>query len=84
MGNPRWLKIECLHRVGTHESKRLKVAALNLFHPTASPLFRKAGMKYEEGEKMAHFHTATRSLRGREDPAPVLETGVGRNLTRKR
>jgi hypothetical protein len=27
--------------VGDPESKRLKVAALNLFHPTASPLFQK-------------------------------------------
>ncbi len=31
MGNHRWLKIECLHRVGDPESKRLKVAALNLW-----------------------------------------------------
>ena len=62
--------IERLHRVSDHESKRLKVAALNLFHPTASLLFRKAGMKFEEGEKMAHFHTATRSLRGRGGSCP--------------
>ena len=27
----------------TPESKRRKVAALNLFHPTASPLFEEAG-----------------------------------------
>ncbi|HVP78885.1 MAG TPA: hypothetical protein VMV04_13435 [Thermodesulfobacteriota bacterium] len=27
----------------TTESKPLKVAALNLFHPTASPLFQKLG-----------------------------------------
>jgi hypothetical protein len=32
--------------VGDPESKRLKVAALNLFHPTASPLFRKAVFSY--------------------------------------
>jgi hypothetical protein len=32
--------------VGDAESKRLKVAALNLFHPTASPLFRKAIISY--------------------------------------
>ena len=31
MGNRRWLKIECLHMVGDPESKRLKVAALNLW-----------------------------------------------------
>jgi hypothetical protein len=30
MGNRRWLKIERLHMVGAPESKRLKVAALNL------------------------------------------------------
>jgi hypothetical protein len=40
MENHRWLKIECLHRVGGPEAKRLKVAALNLFHSTASPLFQ--------------------------------------------
>jgi len=27
----------------TTESKPIKVAALNLFHPTASPLFQKLG-----------------------------------------
>jgi hypothetical protein len=36
------------HRVGDPESKRLKVAALNLFHPTASPLFQKAVFSYCE------------------------------------
>ncbi len=34
--------------VGDLESKRLKVAALNLFHPTASPLCEKP-----------YFHIAT-------------------------
>jgi len=42
--------------VGGLESKRLKVAALNLFHPTASPLFRKAVFSYRdtasEGERV--------------------------------
>jgi len=56
MGKHRWLKIVCLHMVGGPESKRLKVAALNLFHPTASPLFRKAVLSYcdtpPEGEGM--------------------------------
>src|SRR3972149_1565103 len=46
MGKARWVKIECLHRVGGPESKRLKVAALNLLHPTASPLFRIAVFLY--------------------------------------
>ncbi len=38
MGNRRLYKIECLHMLEMPESERLKVAALNLFHPTASPL----------------------------------------------
>ncbi len=29
--------------LGTPESERLKVTALNLFHPTASPLFETVG-----------------------------------------
>jgi hypothetical protein len=41
MGNRRLYKIECLHTLGTPESERLKVTGLNLFHPTASPLFEK-------------------------------------------
>jgi hypothetical protein len=31
---------------GGPESKRLEVAALKLFHPTASPLLRKAAFSY--------------------------------------
>jgi hypothetical protein len=41
MENHRSYEIECLHLVGTLESKQLKVTALNLFHPTASPPFLK-------------------------------------------
>ncbi len=37
MGNHRLYKIECIHVLGTPESERLKVTALNLFHPTPSP-----------------------------------------------
>jgi hypothetical protein len=41
--------------VGELGSKRLKVSALNLFHPTASPLFGKASFSYydtvSEGEE---------------------------------
>ncbi len=37
MGNRRLYKIECFHMVAMSESERLKVTALNLFHPTASP-----------------------------------------------
>jgi hypothetical protein len=43
MGNRRLYKIECLHTLGTPESERLKVAAPDLFHPTASPPFQKVG-----------------------------------------
>ena len=46
MGNPRLYKIEYLHTLGMPESKRLKVTALNLFHPTASPLFEKSVFSY--------------------------------------
>jgi len=52
MGNRRWFKMESFPRVGNSESKRLKVAALNLFHPTASPLFRKAICSYYETASM--------------------------------
>jgi hypothetical protein len=46
MENHLWLEIECLHMVGDPKGKRLKVAALNLFYPTASPLFQKAVFLY--------------------------------------
>ena len=42
-------KIEGLHILGIPESERLKVTALNLFYPTASPLFQNVGF----------FHIAT-------------------------
>src|SRR4030042_3152781 len=43
MGNHRLYEIERFHASGTSESKRLKVTALNLFHPTASLPFLKVG-----------------------------------------
>jgi hypothetical protein len=43
MGNRRFYKIEYLHTLGTAGSDRLKVTALNLFHPTAFPPFQKVG-----------------------------------------
>ena len=43
MGNRRMYKIGCFHIVGTLHSDRVKVTALNLFHPTTSPPFRKVG-----------------------------------------
>ena len=55
MGNRRLYKIECLHTLGTPESERLKVTALNLFHPTTSPPFQKVGF----------FQIATQSLGAR-------------------
>jgi hypothetical protein len=44
MGNRRLNKIECLYRLGTLESERLKVTALNLFHPTAPVPFLRGGL----------------------------------------
>jgi len=43
MGNCHLYKIECFHMLGATESERLKVTALNLFHPTAFPTFQKVG-----------------------------------------
>jgi hypothetical protein len=43
MGNHRFYKIKCFHMFGALESERLKVAALNLFHLTASPSLQKFG-----------------------------------------
>jgi len=39
-------EIECFHTFGTPHLERLKVTALNLFHLTASPPFRKVGSFY--------------------------------------
>jgi hypothetical protein len=59
MGDRRLIKIECFHMVGTPESERLKVTALNLSenahlaaasrlsaHPTAPPPFKKSISSY--------------------------------------
>jgi len=54
MGNHRLYKIQCLQTLGRTESKRLKVTALNLFHPTVSPPFQKVDL----------FYIATQSLGG--------------------
>jgi hypothetical protein len=43
MGDGRLYKIECFHVLGTPEFERLKVTALNLFHPTASSPFQEVG-----------------------------------------
>ena len=54
MGNRRLYIIECIHALDMPESERLKVTALNLFHPTASPPFEEVGL----------FPIATQPLRG--------------------
>ena len=46
MGNRRLYKIEHFHALGTSESERLKVTALNLFHPTAPPRLPKDRFLY--------------------------------------
>ena len=46
MGNCRLHKTEYSHMLGTTESERQKVTALNLFHPTASPPFQEVGFSY--------------------------------------
>src|SRR4030042_3528668 len=46
MGNGHLYKIESFFTLGTSESKRRKVTPLNLFHPTASPLFKKSVFSY--------------------------------------
>ncbi len=43
MGDRRLYKIECFHMLGMTESERLKVTALNLFHPTAPLPFQEVG-----------------------------------------
>ena len=58
--------------LGISRSKRLKVAALNLFHPTASPPFPKPLI----------FHIATQSLKGgRIACLPVGRGGVRNCVT---
>ena len=54
MENHRLYKIQRFHVLVTLEPERLKVTALNLFHPTASPPF----------QKVRFFHIATQSLGG--------------------
>ncbi len=44
MGDRHFYRIECLHMLGTPESERLKVTALNLFHPTGPPSFQEVGI----------------------------------------
>jgi hypothetical protein len=43
MGNRLLWEIKCLHGIGAPGFERIKVAARNLFHPTASTPDRKVG-----------------------------------------
>jgi len=54
MGNRHVHQIECLQTLGTSESGRQKVTALNLFYPTTSPPFAKSRF----------FGIATQPLKG--------------------
>jgi hypothetical protein len=73
MGNHRWLKIVCLHRIGDSEFKRLKVAALNLFYPTASPPSQKVG-----------FLILRHSLRGGRSVRLATEVREGGELSNRK
>jgi len=55
MGNRHLYKIERFHSLGTPESERIKVTALNLFHPTASPPF----------QNVCFFYILTQPLMGK-------------------
>jgi hypothetical protein len=82
MGDRHLYKIECFDTLGTPESERLKVTALpspkrfaqaglNLFHPTASPLFQNVGF----------FHIVTQSLGGESGGSgepPFFLTDIGK------
>jgi hypothetical protein len=46
MGNLHLNKIKCFHVLDMPESEQIKVTALNLFHPTASPPFQKVNFLY--------------------------------------
>ena len=59
MGNHRFYKIECLHMLGTFEYERLKVTALNLFHPAVSPLFEKLVFSYYDTTSGGHGNGVT-------------------------
>ena len=54
MGDHRLSNVQFLQTLGTFESERLKVTALNLFHPTVSPFLR----------KLIFFYVMTQSLVG--------------------
>jgi hypothetical protein len=69
MMNPRWLKIIYFHMFGDPESKQLKVAALKLFHPTASPLSQKG--------VFLHCDTVSRGRGNKKIPLSPCGRGIG-------
>ena len=59
-------EIECLQTLGTSESGRQKVTALNLFYPTASPPFVKSrffGIATQPRGRGLHFLPALLPIR---------------------
>src|SRR4030042_5693771 len=63
MRHGRLYRVEPFHTSGTSESERLKVTALNLFHPTVSPPF---------SEDSVFSYYGTVSLRSREPSFYIL------------
>jgi hypothetical protein len=54
IGNRRLYNTKYIHMLGAPESESLKVTALNLFHPTASPPFQRVGffiLRHSLGER---------------------------------
>jgi hypothetical protein len=66
IGNRRLYQIECFHTLGISEPKWLKVTALNLFHPPASPPF----------QKVVFFHITTQSQWGEEEDERYIFEGA--------
>jgi hypothetical protein len=71
MGNLRWLKMVCFHMLGTPESKRLNVAALNLWEASHLSFDRplpgkppKIPDRLPPTPKTRVFHMATQSSGG--------------------
>jgi hypothetical protein len=64
------MEIECFRGLGAAESKRLKDAAPNLFHPTASSLFRKTVFfsYYDTVSRRGRARVRGNSLQVRSDP----------------
>jgi len=88
MGNRRLHKIERFHTLGAPESEWLKVSALNLLYPTASPLFQKVGFSILRHslhggvrEGFGERTLADRRIK-KEEPRMVLAGDIGGTKTR--